>query len=81
MKAMRHDQAVRTTYIHIYTPFLLFTNSSSFSTLISDSTVRSQRYLALFYQVTFLCFLFDLFRCKNILKWIVSLTKEIENFI
>lgn len=41
---------------YTYIPSVLFTNGSSPSALLSGSTIRSQCYLALFYQATCLCF-------------------------
>lgn len=67
-------------YTHI--PSVLFTNGSFPSALLSDYAVRSQCGIwSCFIKLHFFVSLSDLFRCKNILKWIVSPMEETENFI
>lgn len=73
MKAMRHDQAVRTT--HIYHLFYLRTVLLRPPFYPTPLFVRSAIWPC-FIKLHFFVSLSDLFRCENILKWIVSPTKE-----
>lgn len=74
MKAMRLDQAVRTTHIY-YLSYLRTV------LLHPPFYLRCSFTVPCFIKLHFFVSLSDFFRCENILKWIVSLTKEMENFI
>lgn len=65
---------------YTYIPSILFTNSSSPFALLSPLFVHSAIWPC-FIKLHFFVSLSDLFQCENILKWIVSPTEEMENFI